>query len=1355
MALSARDLYFAVRVEDRATRPLRRIAADFRALQKAGLDVRRRDLDTARLAAQRATSSKRAAEAELKSVQAGTRKLAVEKSMASANVRTMNAKLKQLGLDRDALRLASQRTRLENQISNYDRRLKGPQSKGGPSLSQLRGFRLAATQSLSAVSKSEQILAGKAGLSVQAMRQTELELRRVIAAEAARIAREAELKNIILSRAEAERLAFERVKDAQIAVDRFPIDRLQTIGRYVSHLGRVFTLLGGTAAIALGFAAKASADFNTQVTLAATQSTAVGNNTVKAVSRNAAFIQKEIQKMMAGGKVIAQPEEQTSAIYRIFSGTTLAKGNAGLKQGISLLKEFNDLTTANVGLVSLEESTKAGIILLNRFKIPVKDLPKELNTMQAAVRFGDMTLSEFIGTLGTAAPAAQAAGYNFTSMAGAIAFLSRQFPSLRMGATGYARLIETFARKDVVEGLKARGVEITQNVNGTKKLLPITEIARKVIDKFGGSVKNGSVFVQNFFKEIGKTQSTNQARRVLQSYVQNYGQASLILKQVTRDKNELDKSLKSAQSAPGVRWKEFTVQLKAIALEIGTGVIPAIAELAGFIRPAASWFNNLGESTKKAVGYFAFLISVGSVLSGIFLILSGGVIQFVAVLKLISAAGGIRNFLGLASAAGQARIDMILLLGVVGLLVGAFVLFPSQTKSVINALGGMTDALVLLGSVMVGLRIARFVLALEALQPAALMAATGMTALEASMLPLIGTLGLVLAAAGAVYLIYRRIKNATKDHRTEAQKENDFYIQMFKTLQAQGRSVRDAKQLAGEATRNKFGNLFVPQTSQWKKEKAAFQEYFNAVIAGRRIGGKSLGPKDFDRARAQATSFVQDKFKDPTFNPQAAEKASQKLLPKLYQDTIKSAKLALVTQKQFNRTAAAAGVDATPSFKKLYTNYINAARALKMLKDSGKATAGQLFEAETAKQNAALALQQNIGDQKSAAAVKAGNDLVTQAQKFSDKEILVEARKVKSLERIANNSKTYAAWKTYYAALSKLQKDASDSQMQAIQQMFDSGTIQKFSDAAIAAEAKNVQRLERMAKHQKTFASWKAYYKALNKLQTDATDSQLQAAQQIFDTTAKKADAATNKIKQKYQQVLQNLKSQYQSFDSQNQNLFGQLFQGPYTQSAVVQDRLQFGAGPIANLNKNDLVKDLRSQVTRFASIQKNVGKLRGKGLPSAMLKEIESLGPEEAQKMLQLINSMTPAQIKEYSRLWKRGQKEVHDATMRDVKSQLKEWRRHGRRIALAIAAGLRDENTVLETSLRSLITGMFPELAGKNKNTPAHSTPGHVQSTGAKTATKTENHTHYHVTAPHSEHASIKKQLDKANWHHRTRQK
>ena len=87
--------------------------------------------------------------------------------------------------------------------------------------------------------------------------------------------------------------------------------------------------------------------------------------------------------------------------------------------------------------------------------------------------------------------------------------------------------------------------------------------------------------------------------------------------------------------------EEFTIQLRGLALEIGTGVIPAVAGLSNEVRGLASWFNNLSPHTKELIGQWGFLVAVGTLVIGIFSVIAGGVVQLVAILALLGKSFGL------------------------------------------------------------------------------------------------------------------------------------------------------------------------------------------------------------------------------------------------------------------------------------------------------------------------------------------------------------------------------------------------------------------------------------------------------------------------------------------------------------------------------------------------------------------------------------------------------------------------------------------------------------------------------------------------------------------------------------------
>lgn len=1372
MASYARDIYFGVRVEDRATRPLRRIARDMKMLGKQGLIqrqtvARRSDLaasraqNTRRAAAQEYLAAKRAYDLDVKRAQLAIKRAAEAKRTALLNQRlaksavasdvqaattraenaqlarrraanqyldkrsgtariaqaqreaqfidqATQARLKSAGVLKSLNALERQRIGIVTQVqqaelalaqrtgtalgkkfeanlaqaATINPRVLSRSGRGilmsGLSVEQLKNKIKSLGIAQGQLVRDEDVLAQKAGLASGALNKQRLAADRLAASEAklnaetagaaarfrtssvaarqaaanvpvVEAAAQAKLtsttKNLTLARqrynlavdsgavieanasarmarssntlrtaSDGYRLARQRAAELNQEVGNFRIERLKGIATYIRHIGAVLTTVGAVGVFAFAFLAKGAADFSTQATLAATQSTVLGENTVKQVQKNSAFIQREIQKLLASGKVIAKAPEQTAATYQIFSGLTLDPDQeTSLKQGIMLLKQFNRVATANVGLVTLEEATKAGIILINDFNLSLDQVPENLNTMQAAVRFGRMTMSEFIATLNQAAPAAKAAGYSFADMASAMAFLSRKFPSLRMGAAGYARLTEILARDDVVQGLKKQGVAAT-DLQG--KLLPLDVIVGNVVKRYPELVKGGTA-LQNFFKDISGQTGTIQARRAFTFIAQDLPGYQKILRDVKRDHDELQKSFKAAQRTPSVRWAEFTNQLKALAIEIGTGVIPAIAALADQGRGAADWFNKLSPHTKRMIGYFGIMASAAVLLSGILFTLVGGAMALgLAITSLAGLFGGAGVAAGgLAASAGFMNPILGVALAAVAALGFALYKYPDQVKRVALATKDAARAFI----------------------------------------PFISTLWQMIRV-GARFTIWL------------LQVSNQLLL------------------LTGKAW-NIVVNIVskVPGSSAAKK---ILGDFWNGFKNQPEIMG----------ARA-AVMFVKAFNKNKGNIPSIPLGTEQTRLGGLA-----NVKKQVDLVRQAKEYAAGVNVPATKSFIQLYKS-------------------------------------------------------------------LVLAR-----EEMEKHPHSIKASLKYYKILAEMQDTVTKEQYKAAQAAANNAARdhQKYSDAIILAEGKKVARLRKLAEKEKTFAAWKAYYSALNKLQNRATDSQLQAVQQLFDTTVSAAKKTTDKAKAEakkmqdiYKDVLANVKQSYDSFLQQNQSAFGTLFSGPYMKNAITQDRLAWGQ----KLKPYELIKDLRQQVNAFAKYRKDIATLQKRGLPKSLIDEIMKLGPEQAGQQIALLKKMTPAQIAEYKALWNKGQADIHKATMRDLNKQINDWRKHGRRIALAIARGLRDENVALQAALKSMIEKAFPGLKtpnGGNNDKPAgvhssiksahgstsaHFNYGASQGQDEKETFLKEEHTHYHITTT-TDPKDAKKQIKEANFHHRTRQ-
>src|SRR5215831_10140262 len=422
----------------------------------------------------------------------------------------------------------------------------------------------------------------------------------------------------------AEELAMLKLKQMDALIATESTQRIVDYGRKVEHISRVVQMLSLIATATFGYMASSFAKFQTQMTVAATQSTTLGHNTVAQVQANAQQIGKAIENMLLAGQTIAKPEELGQSIYDIFSGVTL-HGNqqAQLRQGIALMKQFNQVVTANAGLVSMNDVTQAGITLMNDFGVSVGQMPAKLNLMQAAVRYGRMTMQQFLSTFNQAAPAAKGAGYSFEQMATAITFLSRKFPNIRFAATGYARLVEIIGRSR--KAFEAHGIAVEKS-NG--QLLPLPVILANLAKRYP-AVTKGARDLGDVLKEITGTSGTFQARRAGVFFLQDPQGLHTIIRQVTGDTNELQKSLDSVAKSFGVTWQEFLNQMRAIVLIVGEGAVRAFQKLAPPVRAIVHWFQSLSPHTQHLIGEMGTMIAVGALLTSTLTSIFGGLTAFV------------------------------------------------------------------------------------------------------------------------------------------------------------------------------------------------------------------------------------------------------------------------------------------------------------------------------------------------------------------------------------------------------------------------------------------------------------------------------------------------------------------------------------------------------------------------------------------------------------------------------------------------------------------------------------------------------------------------------------------------------
>lgn len=422
-------------------------------------------------------------------------------------------------------------------------------------------------------------------------------------------------------------------------------ERLQQQGRLIAHAGRTAQLAGLAAGAGLGVAAKAAADFNSSVTLAASQARDLDAPLAQIVGRTNE-IEGQIKDLM--GTFPAASDEMAASAYEIYSGINLFNGSlVDMERGLYSMNLANKAAVA--GQADLADSTSLLITLANNFGDSEADMAKNMDTAFDIIRFGRLRMADLNDMMNKIAPAARGAGLELQDLAGATAYLTTVIPSQRQVATGMARLIDLLRHPDIVKGLQQFGVEVKDATGATR---PFMEIMDELLSRFP-ELKSGEVDAANFLRTISQAGRlartgrpgvgltfTIEGRRVLTQLIQGWEQVRERQNQIIRNNGELETSYEALSESSGVRMRKFFNNLKRQFLDIGAAVIPVFEEIGGHAARLSRWWDTLDKQQRDNIvrwgAYAAILLVVGGALSAVI----GGLTAMAGTLGILFRVGG-------------------------------------------------------------------------------------------------------------------------------------------------------------------------------------------------------------------------------------------------------------------------------------------------------------------------------------------------------------------------------------------------------------------------------------------------------------------------------------------------------------------------------------------------------------------------------------------------------------------------------------------------------------------------------------------------------------------------------------------
>jgi hypothetical protein len=903
------------------------------------------------------------------------------------------------------------------------------------------------------------------------------------------------------------------------------------------------------------------------------------------------------------------------------------------------------------------------------------------------------------------APAFHGASQSIAEMNAAIAFQTKLMPSQRMSAAALARMMEMLQRLALhpQPGFEKMAKEITDFRGNLRPLHDIIGIIIRDMDKMQPGWTGNTTAINNFWKASTGTTGQVQSRRAFQSLIQNFTLYEQTLQQIGIDQKEFARSRDAMMKSGGAQWQQFINDLRVLGLEIGSIVLPAFLRMGKVIQHVVVWFHNLSPETRHAIGMFGLLTAALALVGGTLLSITTGIALFVLNMRVIGLTMGTvgtevgtaaQSVAVLGTEAASLSSKLVLVLRDFSLWVGLFYVINTQTHS-------LTKTLHYMSYVVLVFMIGKLIILIQRLREAA----TVMIALQAATVPEIAALVLISYGLAKLIDMIPGVDSGMRKAFQGSSAAIDTTKEKVKEMQIQLDQMHPPEWVR-KGIQPKINE------ERWLGNLKHLQETF-ANLPGWAIRKIKLtiDPSEMKKIQDQITRFVQNTQPLPGTTdvgmPRAVvEDRLKQMFPFLDDKTIESMankayKSLKAAQSQFTEASRMANFGVYSRSKMGGTTAAMTTKEfLDAVQEAAKLKKAQENPPNLVQARLAWLAYNNfvaqVTDTMTKSQKKMFDDLVqyvegriAQAQLYSTQSIINLTRRAADLEKIFNKNPTLENWKTWQKVLKQITKHGS-------QDAIDAG------NAIVTAEQDNAQKAAQAAK--------------------DAADKRKQIEKDAHDKILQLQKDQAEKAKQIRDQAIQDIKSSTQTIMGiyndalqQYQGYLGTIFQGPFVNSALIQNRQQFGFA----LRPSDILNDMKLSVGHAENFTKSLDRLRRRGAPQELVNQIAQLGPD-AQNQLNIIGRMSGAQFREWVKLFKRGQQDAKTYADRVMKDRLKQWMKFGKSVALAIAEGIKSENPALENALENTIRRMFPGLANKARTGTRSGIPYHVGET-----------VHYHISA------------------------
>lgn len=331
---------------------------------------------------------------------------------------------------------------------------------------------------------------------------------------------------------------------------------------------------------------------------------------------------------LAVAKAIPAPlKELQPALYDIFSSI-----DVNVTDAQKILEGFAKASVA--GSVDVRTAGRETLAFMNAFGLGIGDLGHIQDIQFQLVRKGVGTYDEFASSIGRAIPSATRAGQSMESLAGVMAFLTRNGISADLAATSAARAFDGLSKPKIIKHFNDLGIALSDSSGNFRSMADIATDLGKKLDGLTATQKAKAL--NDLFTGAG---NNVQAMRFWSEAINHFDQLNSLTADMVNSSGALQGAYDIMFNQPASQAQLLANNLDALKIELGQQLIPIFNDFVKKMMVVVHWFANLSDHTKHMIVTVAEFTAAFLLIGGAVFFVTGSVKALIGLFQLFGGLG--------------------------------------------------------------------------------------------------------------------------------------------------------------------------------------------------------------------------------------------------------------------------------------------------------------------------------------------------------------------------------------------------------------------------------------------------------------------------------------------------------------------------------------------------------------------------------------------------------------------------------------------------------------------------------------------------------------------------------------------